>query len=300
MPLNDYIIHVFCLIDDIYHNLFGSKGVRKAGYSAILQDSELITMVTIGEFLGLSDNKKIWLYFKSCYQYYFPNISLVSYKIFNKHATNLWLVMRYIQVEILKQFHDCDLYLADGFPLPICHLARYKRCTLFHDKTALGYCAAKDERYYGFKIILVTTEDGVPIDYAIDAANIDERELLTRTAIPEHTTIIADKGFINSKLQYELKQSYDINLLTPTRKNMLHKISDEFAKLITTVRKRIETTISQLTETFSINKTKARSFHGLLGRINRKILSYTMALFFNFQIVKDQERMSQLEHLIQA
>lgn len=146
--------------------------------------------------------------------------------------------------------------------------------------------------------LLLKTE--FPIDYAIDAANIDERELLTRTAIPEHTTIIADKGFINSKLQYELKQSYDINLLTPTRKNMLHKISDEFAKLITTVRKRIETTISQLTETFSINKTKARSFHGLLGRINRKILSYTMALFFNFQIVKDQERMSLLEHLIQA
>ncbi len=66
MPLNDYIIHVFCLIDDIYHNLFGCKGVRKVGYSAILQDSELITMVTIGEFLGLSDNKKIWLYLKSC------------------------------------------------------------------------------------------------------------------------------------------------------------------------------------------------------------------------------------------
>ncbi len=213
--------------------------------------------------------------------------------------------MRYIQVEILKQFHDCNLYLADGFPLPICHLARYKRCTLFHDKTVLGYCAAKDEQYYGFKIILVTSEDGVPIDYAIDTANIDESELLTRTAIPEHTTIIADKGFINSKLQYDMKQFYDINLLTPTRKNMLRKnmlrkISDEFAKLITTVRKRIETTISQLTEMFSINKTKSRSFHGLLGRINRKILSYTMALFFNFQIVKDQERMSQLKHLIQA
>ena len=81
---------------------------------------------------------------------------------------------------------------------------------------------------------------------------------------------------------------------------MLNHISNELSKLITSTRKRIETTISQLTEMFSINKTKARSFHGLLGRINRKILSYTTALFFNFQIVKDQNEFTQLEHLIQA
>jgi flagellar capping protein FliD len=79
---------------------------------------------------------------------------------------------------------------------------------------------------------------------------------------------------------------------------MLQQIPRVLAKTIVTIRKRIETTISQLTETFSINKTKARSFHGLIARINRKILSYTTALFFNYQLVKEQ--FTQLEHLIQA
>lgn len=300
MPLNDYIIHVFCLIDDIYHNLFGTKGIRKAGYSARLQDSELITMVTVGEFIGLADNKKIWLHFKSCYLSYFPSIAHITYKVFNKQATNLWCVMHYIHAELLNKFNQHDLYLTDGLPLPVCHLARCNSSKLFHDKVTRGYCAAKDESYYGFKLLLVTTEDGIPIDYAIDAANIDERELLTRTAIPEHVTLIADKGFISSKLQQQLKHQHDITLLTPTRRNMLNQISNNFSKLIITVRKRIETTLSQLTEIFSINKTKARSFHGFLGRINRKILSYTMALFFNFQIVKDQECITKLELLIQA
>jgi hypothetical protein len=300
MPLSDYIINVFCLIDDIYHDLFGTKGVRKAGYSTILQDSELITMLTVGEFLGLSDNKKIWLYFKSCYLSYFPHLVHVKYKIFNKQATNLWCVIRYIHTELLQKFHNYDLYLADGFPLPICHLARCNRCKLFNTQAARGYCAAKDDSYYGFKVLLVTTEQGIPIDYAIDAANIDERELLTRTTIPEQSIIIADKGFISNKLQQQLKLQHDITLLTPTRKNMLNQISEDFSKAITSVRKRIETTISQLTQIFSINKTKARSFHGLLGRINRKILSYTMALFFNSQLVKDQDTFTKLEHLIQA
>ena len=79
---------------------------------------------------------------------------------------------------------------------------------------------------------------------------------------------------------------------------MYQQISARTSKMITTVRKRIETTISQLTECFNLNTTKARSIHGLIGRINRKILSYTTALFFNYQIVKDQ--FTKLELLIQG
>lgn len=136
------------------------------------------------------------------------------------------------------------------------------------------------------------------MDYAIDAANIDERLLLKNTNVPTNSTIVADKGFIGKEFALGLEQQANIKLLTPTRKNMLQQISHKLARTIVTVRKRIETTIGQLTEAFNINSTKARSFHGLIGRINRKILSYTTALFFNYQIVKDQ--FTQLELLIQA
>jgi hypothetical protein len=88
----------------------------------------------------------------------------------------------------------------------------------------------------------------------IDAANIDERELLTRASIPEHTTIIADKGFISNKLQHHLKQQHDITLITPIRKNMLKQISGKFSKVITTVRKRIETTIRPGTKESHLNR----------------------------------------------
>lgn len=298
MPLEDYIIHVFCLIDDLYQDLLLTCKVRKSGYSPILADSEMISMLIVGEFLGFSDNKKIWLYFKSHYLGYFPNLDYVRYKIFNKQATCLWNVIRVIHRNLLLKIGEWNLYLADGIPFPVCHLARANSSRLFKDKVARHYCAAKKEHYYGFKILLVTTESGIPIDYAIDAANVDERILLTNTSIPADSTVIADKGFISEELALSLQQQANITLLTPKRKNMLQQISGKLANTITSIRKRIETTISQLTESFSINTTKARSFHGLLGRINRKILSYTTALFFNYQIVKDQ--FTQLELLIQA
>lgn len=296
MPLNDYIISVFCLIDDLYLKIFANSSLRKAGFAPILKDSEVITMVLIGEILGLSDNKKIWLLFKSNYLDYFPRLELVRYKIFNKQATNLWHVIEMMHQKLLQELGQWNLFLADGVPIPVCHLARHKRSTLFKDKVAKHYCAAKKEHYYGFKLLLVTTDTGIPITYSLDAANIDERKILLDTNIPANSTIIADKGFIGKELAEFLKSLANITLLTPKRRNMLQQMSSKLSATITSIRKRIETSISQLTEIFHINSTKARSYHGLIGRINRKILSYTVALMFNYQIVKDQ--FTQLKALV--
>ncbi len=298
MPLEDYIINAFCLIDDLYKEILTSTKIRKSGYAPILLDSEIITMLIVGEFLSLDDDKKIWLHFKSSYLALFPNLEQIRYKVFNKQANHLWNVVRIIHSKLLNKIGTWNLYLADGLPLPLCHYARASKSKLFKDKAVKYFCAAKNEPYYGLKILLVTTESGIPIDYTVDSANIDERVLLTETSIPANSTIIADKGFIGKDFANNLKEQANITLLTPLRKNMTEKLPSNITKLIVTVRKRIETTLSQLTEQFNLNKTKVRSFHGLLGRINRKILSYTVALFFNYQIVKDQ--FTQLEHLIQA
>lgn len=295
MPLEDYIIQVFCLIDDLYKQKF-TKAIRKAGFAPLLKDSEIITMLLVGEFLGIADNNKIWLYFKSSYAEFFPKIKLVHYKIFNKQATNLWHVIKILHKQLLSDIGQWPLLLADGVPLPVCHLARSNRSELFATRAAKHFCAAKQEHYYGFKLLLVTTDTGIPLDYNLAAANIDERKLLLEINLPANTTIIADKGFIGNDVANQLKQEANITLVTPLRRNMLKRIPMKLAATISRIRKRIETTISQLTESFSINTTKARSYHGLLGRINRKILSYTVALFFNYQIVKDQ--FTQLELLI--
>lgn len=252
MPLEDYIINAFCLIDDLYKEILTSNKIRKSGYAPILLDSEIITMLIVGEFLSLDDDKKIWLHFKSSYLALFPNLEQIRYKVFNKQSNHLWNVVRIIHSKLLNKIGTWNLYLADGLPLPLCHYARANKSKLFKDKAVKYFCAAKNERYYGLKILLVTTESGIPIDYAVDSANIDERILLTETSVPANATIIADKGFIGKDFANNLKEQANINLLTPLRKNMTEQIPAKLSKLIVTVRKRIETTLSQLTEKFNL------------------------------------------------
>ncbi|MFN7095232.1 MAG: transposase [Burkholderiales bacterium] len=91
---------------------------------------------------------------------------------------------------------------------------------------------------------------------------------------------MGDKGFIGDQFANDLWQYSQAQIITQKRSNMLHQPPKLLTKLIGKVRKRVETCISQLIEQFSIATTKARSYHGFLGRLNRKILAYTAALFF--------------------
>ncbi|MFN7093865.1 MAG: transposase [Burkholderiales bacterium] len=122
--------------------------------------------------------------------------------------------------------------------------------------------------------------------------------MLNQIEFPANSSIIADKGFISQKLARRLYEEKGAKLITPARRKMPRLVTASIANMITKTCRRIETVISQSTEAFNFNTIKSRSFHGLIGRLNHKILSYTTALFFNYQLVKDQ--FTQLELLLKG
>ncbi|MBK1718503.1 hypothetical protein CKO27_12770 [Thiocystis violacea] len=52
MPLEDFIIAVFCWVDDHLAQVTGERRLRQRGEAPKLSDSEVITLEVIGEFLG--------------------------------------------------------------------------------------------------------------------------------------------------------------------------------------------------------------------------------------------------------
>ena len=63
--------------------------------------------------------------------------------------------------------------------MPVCHYKRSSKTKLFKSAADYGYCAAKDERYYGFKGHLLVSITGIPTTYTFASAQIDERKLLS-------------------------------------------------------------------------------------------------------------------------
>ena len=70
----DFIINVFCCVDDLWHQITQGKKIRKGGFEPSLGDSEVITMEIVGEFLGIETDKGIWSYFRPHWLDFFPRI----------------------------------------------------------------------------------------------------------------------------------------------------------------------------------------------------------------------------------
>ena len=69
-------------------------------------------------------------------------------------------------------------FLIDTKLLPVLGLKRDKTRSDFSGNAAPGYCAARQIYYFGYKLTLLSTWNGIPIAYNLAAANTDERVAL--------------------------------------------------------------------------------------------------------------------------
>jgi len=178
MPIEDFLIAVFCRIDEILQQLAAKQPWRTRGFPPKLSDSAVITMEVVGEFLGIDTDKHIWQYFREHWLMCFPYLG--SPCSFARHAAHLWSIKKSLQEEIAKTLHAYrdTMPMIDGFPIPLCLFARAKRCKLFCDRAAFGYCTAKKQAYRGFHGYRVISFTGVLTALTVTAANGDERDAL--------------------------------------------------------------------------------------------------------------------------
>lgn len=283
MPIENFIIVVYCLVDETLKKLLNQQKLRHRGYEPTLSDSEIITMEVIAEFLGIDTDKGAWEYFHNHWLAWFPTLG--SRSNYAKHAANLWNIVQQIQKELavkLGAFVD-TLHMSDGFPMPSCHFKRAYFSRLFKGEANYGYCASKGETYYGFKGNLLINSEGIITSITATAANIDERDSLWDLIDEVHGMIIADKGLIGADYQQELRQSVRINLQTAARENMKEVRSEKFIRWLKSTRRLVETVIGQLTERFHIERVRARKLWYLTNRIARKVLAHTICAFINKQ-----------------
>lgn len=281
MPLDEFIITVFCCIEALLQEVQRAYPGRQRGFAPRLADSAVLTMETVGEFLGIDAEKQIWQYFRRHWFPWFPTLG--SRSSFVRQAANLWCIKQLIQEKLADALgaYGAPVHIVDGFPLPVCHLARAQRCRTFRDVSAKGYCAAKDEYYWGLHGSLIISAAGVITGKTATPAPLDERAALFDVLPGIQGLLIGDKGYISNPLHKELLVDYHVDLETPLRRNMLDTRPPDFVMSLVKIRRLVETVIGQLTEQFHIAKVRARDLWHLTSRINRKILAHTMGIYLN-------------------
>jgi hypothetical protein len=283
MPLEDFIIYVYCCVVENYEELTKERPLRKCGYNPKLSDSEVITMEIVGEFMGKDQDKSMWQYFQSHWKPWFPNLG--SRSNFAKQCANLWKIKEQIARRLVAQMggDKSSVHSIDGFPIPVCKRTRAGRSRCFKNEAGYSYCAAKEEKYYGFKGHLVISSNGIITNFAFANASVDERDVADELTQGIIGVLLGDKGYIRPYLYKKLLKRR-LELQTPLRKNMTDSRCKKFVGLLMRIRRRIETVIGQLTERFHIQKVRARDSWHLCNRLNRKILAHLVCSFINTRL----------------
>ncbi len=69
----EFIIAVFCCVDDFFRQITQGQRVRARGFAPGLSDSEVLTMEIVGEFQGRDCERQIWQYFRDHWGKLFPH-----------------------------------------------------------------------------------------------------------------------------------------------------------------------------------------------------------------------------------
>jgi hypothetical protein len=90
MDLDDFIIAVFCLVDEAIPRLLDGQRLRQRGPAPILADSEVLTMEVVGEFVGLAQDSALFAFFRHHYAHFFPALRTLHRTTFVRQSANLW------------------------------------------------------------------------------------------------------------------------------------------------------------------------------------------------------------------
>lgn len=277
------------IMKTLYDTYFPNAEARRPGRNPDSPDVDILTVGWLLEYIGETSENSGYRRIKAELKTVFP--SLPERSRFNRRRRNLSTASEVIRRALTDFLPKTDVFIVDSFPIPVCDFKRAKETSKSDLKWAdgtgtlatYGHCATKSlGTFFGFRGTLITTAIGVPVDFAIASADIDDRAVLPYfLERGEYPIVLGDKGYISQHLQAELMATEGTVLLPTLRRNQKQQYPERFRKLQVRMRRRIETTIGQLIDQFHISRVRALKHWGLLTRMSNKFGSCLLGVFVN-------------------
>ncbi|TDO37022.1 DDE family transposase [Paractinoplanes brasiliensis] len=142
-------------------------------------------------------------------------------KRMRKAGPLLALVMRHLATRT-PSWHD-NLRLIDSTPIP-CAASREtaKRSELAGD-AGYGYCASHSRFFWGFRLCLVCSGDGLPVIWGLANPKLGEREVMTALLEADHDLVqtgqvlLGDKGFAGREFETFVTEQLGAHFVRPDR-----------------------------------------------------------------------------------
>ena len=269
--LLDKVIGIYCLIDDIV------KGIgHREHEDRKVSDSEVMTTAVISALYFKGNQSSAVSYVRS--HQLMPQ--MIGKSGFCKRLHKVASLLLWLFLHLGRWFKYVDgatEYIIDSFPVKVCHNIRISRCKLLQGEQWRGYNVSKREYFYGVKVHLITTKAGVPVELCFVPGSEHDVEALRKmyVELPAGSVLYGDSAYTLYEVEQWFKDIEAIELKICRKKNSKRMDAPYEAFVKTAMRKRIETTISELVE-LTPHSIHAVTPQGFLLKILLFLLAYQM------------------------
>lgn len=246
MLCKDKIISIFCLIDDILQGINHVEDVRRQ-----VSDSEIILTAIVSSTSFYGNHSSAIKFMK---QYGFiPN--MLDKSRFNRRLHKIGKLLYELFEIVSSHYKDlcCELhYIIDSFRVAVCNNMRIANCKILKDKKWRGYTASMRNYFYGVKVQLLTTKDGIPIAFHFTPGKTGDAKALGKMIdkLPVEASLYGDSAYTDYRLEDIALERKCIFLKIQRKSNAkrVDTLEQKYEKL--KMRKRVETAISDIKKMF--------------------------------------------------
>ena len=241
-------------------------------------DSEVITLMLAQDFIPYSSETQYIGHIRANYLDLFPK--LLDQSQFNRRTRALRLLVEQLRRSwiIQKGWHRYAQYLLDTKPVPVMGYKRNKKHSDFAGSANYGVCASRNLKYFGYKLVTISTLNGIPMLYDLVPANADERKA-AETVIDHfsYCDIFADMGFLGLTWQTQVFDQTNNLIWTPRRANQAYQNTKNLDRWLSSRRERIEGVFHEIQNTGrNIERLLAKTILGLCTRVIAKMTSHLL------------------------
>jgi Transposase DDE domain len=256
----------------------------RVGITPKLSDAEMVTLAVMQALLGHVSEAR-WLRFANKHlRHLFPY--LPQQPGYNKRLRKLGATIGWLIRAIGRDTRvwGDDVWVVDSTPVECGRSRETAKRSELAGWAEYGYCASHSRYFWGLRLHLLCTLQGLPVGFALTGAKADERHvLLDILADPEVTsqrtrqTVIGDKNYFGADFEAALAGA-GIDLLRPARKGEPERAGARFFKPL---RQIIESVNDTYKGQLDLERHGGHTPAGVTVRVAQRILAMTAVIWHN-------------------
>lgn len=240
------IIFFYCVAD----NLFKSMRLKEDS-QVYMSNAEVVTVAWVASWFFGGHWEKARIFLKE--HHYISRMLSKSRFCRRLHAIPeaFW---QQLSLFLFKTKQEKE-FIIDSFPIPACDNIRIARRRIFRGERYRGKCVSKRRYFLGLKAHVLMTSDYHPLEWILTPGCESDVKALHRfnLPIPKGSVVYADSGYTDYEEEDLLLEGENIELYAQRKSNSKRRRPGWLEFLITTMRKKVETGFSMLTNLFPKN-----------------------------------------------